>query len=443
MKLIHFGLAALFSMGVGTGFAQQILTPGGAVQMGLKNNFAIRIARNNSTVAQNSRQLGRAAFFPVLDVTGSIDGSTSDLTTNNPFRPGGRSDTQTGNAQVALNWTLFDGFRMFATRQRFDALAEAGEWQTRSEIESKVLEVLQAYFNLVQQRQLLAVARQTRAVSETRFSREKTRRELGSVSSTDLLNAQVAFNNDVAAFLDQELQVTIAQKNLNRLLVFPVDTLVAVEDEISVAPLDLTYEEVRNLVRTRNSDLLAAMQSRLAAEQDLKITRSSFLPRLILGANYGYTDQSISAGTENPAFPEKINNTSTDGRVNLILSFNLFNGFQDKTNYQNARLALQNRQLALQDLQEELLGLAYENYQALQTQLQLISLQEENLKAARQNLQLQEDRYAVGTATSLEFRDAQLNLARTQAAVIAARFQAKMTRLRLEKLVGRIQISER
>ena len=155
--------------------AQQPMTAEDAIRIGLENNFDIRIARNNAKIAQNNTTLGTADFLPTLDGTGSFDFNTSDLETNNPFRPGGVSDSKTGNGVLSLNWTLFDGFRMFANKRRYNDLARLGESLARNVIEEKMVEILRAYFNLVQQTQLLEVAKNTRAISETRLSKEKIR----------------------------------------------------------------------------------------------------------------------------------------------------------------------------------------------------------------------------------------------------------------------------
>jgi outer membrane protein len=69
-----------------------------------------------------------------------------------------------------------------------------------------------------------------------------------------------------------------------------------------------------------------------------------------------------------------------------------------------------------------------------------VKLEEQNLVAAQQNLDLQLERYNIGTASSLEFRDAQVNLIRAQTTLIAARYQARITRLEIEQLIGRVGI---
>jgi len=70
----------------------------------------------------------------------------------------------------------------------------------------------------------------------------------------------------------------------------------------------------------------------------------------------------------------------------------------------------------------------------------LVNLEEQNVVAAQQNLDLQLERYNIGTASSLEFRDAQVNIIRAQTTLIAARYQARITKLEIEQLIGKVGI---
>ena len=217
--------------------AQDILTAEDAIKIGLKNNYDIQIARNTAEIARNNAGLGTAGFLPTLDALGNYRHSSSEQETNSPIGFG-NSTSQNLSGSIALNWTLFDGFQMFANRSRFNELAKLGEYQARYQIENTVVGILAAYFNLVQQEQLLDVAKNSRDVSETRLNKAKVRRDLGGTSATDLLNAQVSFYNDVATILNQELQVTIARKNLNILLGRDPAIPIAVEKEIAISDVE-------------------------------------------------------------------------------------------------------------------------------------------------------------------------------------------------------------
>ena len=405
-----------------------------AIAIGLDNNYSIRIARNDARIAVNNAGLGTANFLPTLDAAGGYSLATSEQTTNSPFSFGD-TDSEALNGQVALNWTLFDGFRMFAEKGRLNALARLGEAQARSAIESAVVGILSDYFNLVRQELLLDVAREARAISETRLNKERVRNDLGGASSTDLLNAQVAFNTDQAAVLDQELQVLVARNALNRALGRAPDAPLEVRREIAVGEIGQPVDSLIAVARVRNSDLEAARESLAAARRSVTASRSAFLPRLALGASYAYTDRTQESNTRGDITTE-----STDRSVGLNLSINLFNGFRNRIEWQNARIAVRSRELALADGENRVEGLVRETFDTYRKRLELVQLEEENVAAARRNLELQQDRYDIGAASSLDFRDAQVNYNRSRISRISARYQARIAQLQLEQLTGAIRI---
>jgi len=73
-------------------------------------------------------------------------------------------------------------------------------------------------------------------------------------------------------------------------------------------------------------------------------------------------------------------------------------------------------------MENELEGLLREKTVTLQKRLETVEIEKQNVIAARQNLTLQQDRYRIGAADSLDFRDAQVNLARAQNTLIMASF---------------------
>jgi len=437
--MYRLGIIALilFLSSVSSLSAQEILTLDQAVEIGLRNNFDIRIARNEAQMAKNNRGLGTAGFLPNLNATGNYNLLSSEQTSDTPEYDY-ESDTEQWGGSIELSWTIFDGFKMFVEKKRYNALASLGEYQARNTIEQKVVDITRAYYNLVQQQQLLQVAEDTRAVSEERLDRERVRNEVGGASSTDLLNAQVSYNSDRALYLDQKLAVTIAREDLNLELGRDPATEVSVSEEIEIEPLDMDLETLRRLSFENNSSLKVAEMSRRAAESQLRSSFSNFLPRLNLVADYGYSDVTLDRDN----LDMDIMTESRDASVSLVLTFNIFNGTRDRVDYQNARLESENARLTLESAENMLAGLVKEKYETYHQRMELLSLEEENVEAARQNLELQQDSYELGATSSIEFRDAQVSLISARTSLVSACYEASIARLEIDQLIGRIHVSE-
>lgn len=418
--------------------AQPLMTLEDAIAIGLRNGYDIRIARNQALQAKVERGLGLAGLLPTLNLSGGYTRSGNQRDVNLPPSSSG-SDLDIWAAEISLNWTLFDGFRMLVDYQRYHELARLGENVARYQIENSVVAISRAYYNLVLQERLLAIARETREISQTRLERERVRNELGGASSTDFLNAQVAFNADETSFLDQRLQVTVARQQLNVLLGRDPKTEFTVSSEISTPEVTMDYADMLDRALSDNSRLRVAELNKAVARRGVQSARSNFLPRLSAFASYGYTDQTLNSDAGE--FAHRDIGTQEEGTtIGLSLSLNLFNGLRDKVNLQNAKIEANNADLALRDARNRTHALVRERLDTYRQRMEVVVLEEQNIGAARQNLELQKERHELGATNSLAFRDAQVNLARAQTSLIKARYEARIAHLELEQLIGALSL---
>jgi outer membrane protein len=411
--------------------AQQ-LTLEDAVAIGLANNYSIRMARNNADIAENSATYGTSAFLPTLDANASGSLLDSRQETNSPFSFGD-SETRSLSAQLSLNWTLFDGFRMFADRNRYRELARLGEEQARANIEAAVTTIARAFFTLVQQQQIELVLRRSLEISGVRLDKERVRRDLGG-SLTSYLTAEVAYSSDSLELLQQRLAVDIARQELNLVLGRPADTPCEVTSVIELRSAGKNRDELLKLAEDRNALLRIARGNLAVAQEDVAASRSGFLPRLGLFASWGYADRLVASGSER--FTQDITTQSADATVGLNLSLNLFNGLRNSTELQNAELLRENRRLALEEAHLRIDADLRAQLLTLDTRLDAARLAERNLDAARRSLDLHLERYNTGVITSLEFRDAQLQYVRAEAANITARYLARIALIEVQRTTG-------
>jgi len=422
----------------GVAMAEDNMTLADAVSIGLLNNFEIQIAHNTAEAAQNDTGKGTAGFLPTLDSLGNFGYDTIRYH-GSTAPPGGNQGYRTYGSQLGLQWTLFDGFRMFADNRRYHELALQGEEQARDIIETTVVSIMRSYFDLVRQEQLLDVAVKNIDISRDRLNREEVRRSLGGASSTDLLNARVNFNTDQTLLLEQKLRVNIARKELNILLVREADEPLRVKKEIAVPLLELSLPELQQRSLDASATLQAARHRMLAVEEGVKIADSTFWPQLILGGQYGYTNRNLRDG--GASLYGYGDSRTRDAAATLQLRFNLFNGNIDRINAQNARLSAKSAALSHADIQKRIFGFMYELQKTFLKQVAVVDLEKQNTVTAEQNMQLQQERYRTGAADSLDFRDAQVNVLRAQSSLINARYVARIAFLDIQRLIGEISIN--
>src|SRR5690606_7013566 len=176
----------------------------------------------------------------MLHTGGAIATSNNSIQNTSQVRAAGESVKQDNarnnslNYGVALDWTIFDGFSMFARYDQLQELEKLGDAQLQQTILMRVRDVLVTYYDLVQQQQQLQALDSTMVISEQRLELAQNRFTIGKSSKLEVLNAQVDLNTDQTSRLRQGELFLNTKTELNQLLARDPGTEFAVEEEISV-----------------------------------------------------------------------------------------------------------------------------------------------------------------------------------------------------------------
>jgi outer membrane protein TolC len=120
------------------------------------------------------------------------------------------------------------------------------------------------------------------------------------------------------------------------------------------------------------------------------------------------------------------------------LTWNLFDGGGTTVRVKNAKIAYENQQLlkeqiALEVDRDILNALAiYEN------RLNIFHIQEQNVTTNQNNFERSREQFQLGRITSIEFRQAQINLLNAQTNKNLAKYDAKLAELQLLQLTGQL-----
>lgn len=430
MKLLFKSVLLLFFCFV-KGNAQQVLSLEEAVKIALENNYEIKIAKNDLKISQTNVAAGNAGMLPT---------ATASITQNNNLQnlSQTRSDgttTSLDNAKsnslnygVGLDWTIFDGFKMFAKKEQLQELKKLGETQLKLTIITKISDVQAAYYNLVQQQQQLAALDSTIVISNQRVNLAKNRYTIGKASKLEVLNAQVDINTDKVTLLRQQELYKNSKIILNDLLARDTHIDFKVVSDFTVDS-KLEFAELKSLAEKQNPQIQALIISKKVAELELKQVKSGRYPTVALNTGYNFAENESSLGFTTESSARGLN-------YGFSASLNLFDGFAQKRNEKIAGIQIENAAIQIDQQNQILNSQLATSYQTYLTNLQLINLEETNEAIAKQNLDITLDKFHIGTITTLEFRTAQLNYVNAKVRFSDAQFQAKLSEIALKELAG-------
>lgn len=198
---------------------QSLLTVEEAIATALENNFEIRLARNDSTAAALDYQYRNAALLPRLTLNSGLTLNNNDQYqkfTDGAIRQRKGIRSENLNANVALNWTLFNGGRLYATRDRLTTLQEVGTLNVKNNIINTVSQVITGYYAIVQQKQQLRAIEEQLAINNERVKLAEYKLGIGAGTKPDLLQSKVDLNAQKQPSYNNRIPLPYSRSNSTR-----------------------------------------------------------------------------------------------------------------------------------------------------------------------------------------------------------------------------------
>lgn len=416
--------------------AQTVIDLKEVIRIGLENNYDLKISRNEQQISDNNVTPGNAGFLPTIGLnsgynfrSNNIDQFPADGSETVSTRS---SATQTVDAGVNLNWTIFEGFKVQTNYKRLQELKSVGELNTQLAVENFIADITAEYYNYVQQALRMQNLKQALSLSRERLRIVEARYQIGSLSRLDLQQARVDFNADSSQLIQQYEVLHSSRIRLNEMM--GVDNVeqhfLAADTTISFDPT-LSKSELYNNMLKVNTSLLLAEKNKVLSELDLKTAQSQNYPYLRLNGEYGFTHFDYNTGGV-----DKQRNWGPT--VGVTLGFTIFDGFNRSREQKNARLRINNRELQL-ERQKLMLQSDFANmWLAYQNNIELTNLEKESLENAQINYEIAMDRYKLGDLSGILLREAQVSLLQAEQRLLTAQYRTKLYEISLLQISGRI-----
>ena len=239
-------------------------------------------------------------------------------------------------------------------------------------------------------------------LSRDRLGRIEINHEYGNTSKIDVLNAQVDFNSDSSNHVNTELKLRQSKNELNFLLGRKIALEFDVNGVVELPTVKEAAEYIQNAKENNTLVMLSNIQLNMA-ELDKKISSSNFMPILSTNLDYGYSGSASDVGVFKSA-------SSIGYTGSVSLKWNLFDGLKKKKALEKEKI---NIEVNTNKHQQTLLNIEKEvqnYYDALTQNIKLLNLENQNRAVAKLNMERTKDLFNNGSITSLQFRQAQLNL---------------------------------
>jgi len=414
------------------GNAQQQFTLRNAIDTALSNNFDIRIARNNVEISSINNSYGIAGGLPNISASAGDNislNNTSQKLSNGTESGITNQGENTLGAGISAGITLFNGFRITATKERLNRIQNQDEIQLNQQIQSTISGIMITYFDIIRQQNYLKIIQNSLDVSKQKLEIVNAKNSVGMVDKVEILQAQTDVNSAEQLLEIQKLVIEQTKSDLLLLINAKKRSEFSVTDSI-VVDATLQLDSILSYLN-RNPQYLSAEQQILIEEQLVKEVAAQRYPSVKLNAGYDYYQSDLNKGTIS-------RNQNYGPTAGLSLQIPIFNGNIYKTQSDIAKIRVDNSKLEKENMLSSLTTLAIKTYRSYSTTLQQIESQRENFEMTKQLVEIVMQQYHVSQATILEVKAAQTSFENAAFLLVNLQYSAKVSEIQLKQLIYRL-----
>jgi outer membrane protein TolC len=413
--------------------AQTSLSLKQAYELALANNFSIQIAANDFDITKKNNVIGNAGMLP--SVNGVVNQDNQVVDTKQKFLSGAENNRDAAKsnslqAGVEMNWTLFNGMKMFATKRRLAELEALGKLRLKQQIENTLSKVARTYLDALLAKEQLLIASQLLALGEKRLTVAKAKVAAGKSAKSEVLNVQVNLHADQANV--RRLEALYKNNKLALLQLLGLQTTFNFEVSDTWVASDLvSFEAFKESAMQYNIGVQATQLGREIAHTSIRELKGDRYPSVQLKTGYTYNQQVSEAG-----FLQSSNNRGLHYGFGVNLP--IFNGFDldrkigiAKINQRSAELYYKDSLLKL----EIAIAQAYEN---VKTNMAFFQIEEANVNLAKENYDLAREQQENGLLSINDLRIAEVNYMQSMQRKLQAAYEAKLSEIELERLSGKL-----
>ncbi|AHE97039.1 MULTISPECIES: TolC family outer membrane protein [Thioalkalivibrio] len=365
--------------------------------------------------AEEGRKVARGRFFPEVDLTLS---AARQYQESSDF---GRLTRDPLSASLTLNQMIYDGFFTQADVARLGHAKMVRYYELLEAAEQAALEAIRAYADVERYRELVFLAEQNYQAHRDLYDQVEELVRTGVGRRVDLEQAtgrlalaesnlltEIANLHDVTARFLRIVGHTPPDDYIDMIGVLPADHIPETVDEALVDAL------------AANPALFASVENILSAQEQVRVGRSYYHPRL------DFRVQASRDNALNNFFTDSGEEWVTDTVIGLVLTFNLFRGLADQARIgqfvEEANVAKDKRETVCRNIRQTV-AIAFNDIEVLDERL--VYLDQHQLSSDRVRTAYMQQ-FTIGQRTLLDLLDTENEYFEARRAFVDGQFDREI-----------------
>lgn len=399
-KMLQWVALVVTCLVAGQTLAADVSTLSGAVEEAVMRNPEVVARYHVMTAASEEMKVARGGYYPKLDLRGYIGSETLEQRDLDRLAGPDRLDTyNVDGGALTLRQLLFDGFATSKEVKRLRYAKRVRYYEMLSVAEDAALEATRAYMDVVKFRKLVDLAKDNYATHKEVYEHVRQRVEAGIGRGVDLEQAGGRLALAESNLVTEASNLHDVSARFQRVVgVNPPDPL---QDPGSFSGKLPSSDELTQGAFRSAPEMNATLENIRAARAELQSKKGAYWPTLALQASVAH-----DRNQDNVDFTDR----ETRGRLELLLNYNLFNGFSDRARVRQYHEKLYEsydlRDKVCRDLRQTT-RIAWNDTMKLQDQLQF---QDQHQLATAKARDAYRKQFDIGQRTLLDLLDSENEL---------------------------------
>ncbi|WP_353142372.1 TolC family outer membrane protein [Acinetobacter pragensis] len=365
----------------------------------------VTVSGNITRKNQNSNQSGAALGFSLPDSTTS---KQITLTARQPI----------------FRWDAWEGLKQVKTS------IDLSEINLRIQQQDHILQVSDAYFNVLRQQALTAANLQEEQALAEQLKMMNAKLNEGLIAKSDVSEANAQYQNARANRIATHVQLVLAQEQLQQLIGLYRDNLAVLRDDFQFQkPMPNNMQDWENLAMNQNLGILQAKTQRRYAEDEKRVEKAALYPQIDAVGTYGYSKQN----------PESI--MSQDGQfdqVGIEMNWNVYNGGRTQKSIQQAAVNVKKSEALVDAAVRKAATDVKKSYLQVETDQAKLQARKAAMDSSAIVSKASQAQYKEGLKTMVDVLLAQRNAFSAKQDYLNAKYDYLMHVLQLKASIGRL-----
>ncbi|MEK5756469.1 TolC family outer membrane protein [Acinetobacter sp. YWS30-1] len=330
--------------------------------------------------------------------------------------------------QPLFRWDAWQGYKQVKTS------VELSEVNLRLQKQQHILQVAEAYFNVLRQQSLTtAYLQEEQALSEQLRMMNAKLRE-GLVARSDVSEANAQYQSAQANRISTQVQLVLAQEQLAQLIGPYQENLAVLREDFQFQkPVPSNIGSWTELAQNQNLEILQARLQKRYSEDAKRVEQAALYPQVEAVGTYGYLKQT----------PETVLSTNGDfDQIGVEVNWNLFTGGRTQKSIRQAGVNVQRSEAQLDAAIRKANTDVKQSYLQVETDEAKLNARKAAMQSSDIVSQASRAQYQEGLKTMVDVLLAQRNAFSAKTDYLNAKYDYLLHVLQLQASVGQLTEKE-